>query len=76
MVAGLLVATTLTVSSCNPNSNNNIELGGEAVAEEDYDYNSGLTGDVVWTGEDEEQTQPINQESETNVSSPAENFGN
>lgn len=76
MVAGLLVVTTLTVTSCTPNSNDNIELGGEAVAEEDYNYNSELTGDVVWTGEDEEHTHLINQESETNASTPAENFGN
>lgn len=76
MVAGLLVATTLTVSSCTPNSNDNIELGGEAVAEEDYYYNSELTGDVVWTEEAEEQTQPSNQESETNANTPAKDFGN
>lgn len=78
MIAGLLVATTLTVSSCTPNSNdnNNIELGGEAISEEEYDNNNELTGDVVWTEEYEEQTQPINQESETDASSPAENFGN
>lgn len=69
MVAGLLVATSISMSSCTLNSNDNLELGGEAVIDENIDYNNQLNGDVAWTEEDEEQTPPINQDCEANSNS-------
>lgn len=60
MVANLLVATTLTMSSCTPNNNDNITI----------------SGDVQWSEEDENQTSSIYQEDGTNASITTEDFGN
>lgn len=73
MVAGILMATTLTMSSCTSNNNDNVELGGENVIDEDYNE---LSGDTVWVGEEDDQNQTNNQENQTNTNSTTENTGN
>lgn len=78
MVAGLLVATTLTVSACT--LNNNLELGGEATIDEE-DYNTPLQGDIEWSEENEEneemeENQFFNPENDIDINSPVKGIGN
>lgn len=75
MVAGVLMATTLTVSSCTPNNNNDNVLAGETVIDEGYNDNNQLNGDVEWIGEGNNQNS-INQENQTDVCPPETNNGN
>ncbi|WP_455716110.1 hypothetical protein [Anaerosporobacter sp.] len=79
MVAGALMATTLTLSSCtlsNINSNENIneEFGGEAMPNEDYNDFNELNGDVAWVGEDGNQNS-INQDNPKDTYTPVNNNG-